>query len=386
MSYGHIQFAEFSPSANAKEAFLILESKPCSDIKKSCEHLNELLDKALKDKGLSLDYLVFSRIFFSDIENQKYELLKSQLYTKIRQGAFSFVGQSPLLSGQMAVMMNFISPPEGKKFQKNIKNIDILNNSIIIKGKNYSIIWNANHHGKSGDSAAQTDEIFSKLCDALKNHDITMNQNSLRSWIYVRDIDNNYQAMAHKRKSIFDSLGLSERTRYLASTGIEGQGYYPHTLVSIDLLSYSGMKQEQIERMDALGNMPRTIDYGITFERGLKVKFGDRSQLFISGTASIDEKGEILHSQNIERQTERMLDNIEALLNNYGGKFGDMLYFVCYLRDIYHTNEVNRIISERIPKDIPRLFLWAPVCRPGWLIEGESYAVIKEKSEFPHFL
>ena len=35
---------------------------------------------------------------------------------------------------------------------------------------------------------------------------------------------------------------------------------------------------------------------------------------------------------------------------------------------------VKKMFEERFPR-IPKVYLWAPVCRPGWLIEMECMAV-----------
>lgn len=61
-----------------------------------------------------------------------------------------------------------------------------------------------------------------------------------------------------------------------------------------------------------------TYEYGVTFERGVRVDYGDRSHIFISGTASIDNRGRVVHAGDVRRQTERMWENVEALLREGG--------------------------------------------------------------------
>ena len=50
------------------------------------------------------------------------------------------------------------------------------------------------------------------------------------------------------------------------------------------------------------------------FERGTSVEYGDRRHLFISGTASIDHRGEVVHVGDVREQTRRMWENVEKLL------------------------------------------------------------------------
>ena len=59
----------------------------------------------------------------------------------------------------------------------------------------------------------------------------------------------------------------------------------------------------------------------------------DRKQIFISGTASIDNQGEIMYPGDILKQTERMLENIDTLLQEAGGGLQDIMQAIVYLRD-----------------------------------------------------
>jgi enamine deaminase RidA (YjgF/YER057c/UK114 family) len=171
----------------------------------------------------------------------------------------------------------------------------------------------------------------------------------------------------------------------VASTGIEGNAVDSGALVSMDSLSFGGLKEKQILPMNALDNLPLTITYGVTFERGLRIKFGDRSHLYISGTASIDKSGEIMHGGDVENQTRRTLDNIEMLLKNQGAALSDMAYLLCYVRNVKHVDCVNAILKDRIPSDIPLVIMQGAVCRPGWLVEVEGVAIMPDKNHFPPF-
>ena len=100
----------------------------------------------------------------------------------------------------------------------------------------------------------------------------------------------------------------------------------------------------------------------------------DRSHVFLSGTASIDNKGEIVHPGDIAGQTLRMIENVGVLLEEAGCTFGDVMHMIVYLRNMKDYDEVYEMIMERFPEH-PKVFLLAPVCRPGWLVEMECMAV-----------
>ena len=66
-----------------------------------------------------------------------------------------------------------------------------------------------------------------------------------------------------------------------------------------------------------------------------------------------------------------------------GGQIGRCRYEV-YLRDIADYAVVKSMYDKRFP-DTPKVFVHAPVCRPGWLIEMECMGVkaLKNKEYAP---
>ena len=104
------------------------------------------------------------------------------------------------------------------------------------------------------------------------------------------------------------------------------------------------------------------------------MEYGDRAHVLISGTASINNKGEVIHVGDIVKQTERMWENVGKLLEEGGTTFDDVAQIIVYLRDISDYPMVKAMFDRKFP-DTPRVFTLAPVCRPTWLIEMECTAV-----------
>ena len=102
--------------------------------------------------------------------------------------------------------------------------------------------------------------------------------------------------------------------------------------------------------------------------------FDGRRRVFISGTASIDNRGNIVHVGDIRGQVERMWENIEALLAEAGCTFDDVAEMTVYLRDVADYPVVASLMAGRFPHT-PYIIVNAPVCRPGWLIETECIAM-----------
>jgi enamine deaminase RidA (YjgF/YER057c/UK114 family) len=138
--------------------------------------------------------------------------------------------------------------------------------------------------------------------------------------------------------------------------------------------------------MEALEHLSPTIEYGVTFERGIRIRFGDRSHLHISGTASIDKYGDIMHPGDLQKQIDRTVVNMNALLEAQGASIHDMAYIILYLRDPSVFEAVKRHVHTLIPHEIPLIPVTAAVCRPGWLIEMEGVAIIDDDAPFPEFL
>jgi enamine deaminase RidA (YjgF/YER057c/UK114 family) len=145
------------------------------------------------------------------------------------------------------------------------------------------------------------------------------------------------------------------------------------------------VRPEQIEYLSALDHLSRTAVYGVTFERGTSVAYRDRKHVILSGTASIDSKGEIVHPGDVAQQLDRTLENMEALLERAGARLGDMCHFIVYVRDPADQAEAERRMRERVG-DAPVVVVVAPVCRPGWLIEVEGMAIVEAaEEELPEF-
>jgi enamine deaminase RidA (YjgF/YER057c/UK114 family) len=320
--------------------------------------------------------------------NQKDILAASEIFNSVRPGAVSMVEQVPCTNDEVALFAYHVGR-EGEPIKK--APIDTLPgqrySGICLTGNHYTMLWTAETSAPEVCGPKnQTQQLFSSWQAAIGRRNLNLRNNLVRTWMYVRDIDNNYHGMVEGRAKLFAQEGLVRATRFIASTGIEGKGPVTAALVTMDALLFGNIKEEQLRVINAPENLSPAISYGVTFERGLRVMFGDRSHLYISGTASIDPAGTILHSGNVEKQTMRTIDNIEALLKSQGGALGDMAYAIAYVRNPKHFVCVNEILKKRLPPDLPLVFVQGAVCRPGWLFEMECMAIIPDKQEYPPFL
>ena len=291
----------------------------------------------------------------------------------------SFIEQPPCTGSDLAILAWFLKPADGR-LKKHGPMFSGWGNRLTVEGSHFTLEILANDAVGGGfQSDQQTTEVFSRLDRTLSENRWSLLGNTVRTWVYVRDIDNQYQGMTVARKAFFTGRGLTEKTRFIASTGIEARSREANELVSLDALSIGGLQAHQIQRMEALQNLCPASSYGVTFERGTRVRFGDRSHLWISGTASIDETGQVLFPTDVVAQTRRTLDDIEALLDPQGATLRNLGHLVVYLRNRNHVTDVISVLRERILNPCPGSW-----CKPlfadppgSWKSKGWRWSVIK---------
>ena len=382
----NIQYSVFSSGSGNDEYFITAASTGQPTYAEELTDLYKSFVSLLIAAGLSPEDIIFLRFCVDDIRSGKDEIFRSSFGSLFNDCAISLIQQAPLFNGKVSLFAYCIRCKKGV-LQKEKQNYNACQNSISVKGKHYTFLWTANFcNPASKDTYQQTIQLFQSFTNNLLQKDMTLLNNTVRTWIYVDDIDNNYSAMTEARKKHFIEQGLNNQTRFIASTGINGKPAEKNSFVSMDALSIGGLAKEQIVRMEAPENLCPAINYGITFERGTRICYGDRSHLLISGTASINNKGATLHKGNIEKQTLQTLENIKALLHHQDATFSDLAYLIVYLRNKKDKDVARKILSEETENDLPVLFVEASVCRPDWLIEIEGVAVIEDRNGFEEFL
>lgn len=215
--------------------------------------------------------------------------------------------------------------------------------------------------------------MFSDLIGTLSANGAMLAENCVRTWIYVKDVDVFYQDMVAARTELFARHGLTRETHYLASTGIEGACAHRYDVVLMDAYSILGLRPEQVSYLNDHTRLCATSDYNVTFERGTRIGYADRAHHFISGTASIDAAGLVVHPGDVVRQLDRALGNVESLLRSGGATLDDLTHLIVYLRDPADHARVAAALGGRFA-DLPTLILRGAVCRPDWLVEVEGIA------------
>lgn len=363
-----VHLSQFTTGSGATEIHITATPTTTGDIATQLGMLAHAYEQALASVGAAPSSAVLRRLFCSDPANQAGALAASALTRG--DCAVSVVGQAPVGPAKVALWAYHLCDPTGPL-------------TVARDGATFSLHRGAlTHHWSTGltgttvrDPYAQSRRLLADYARELGDRGLTLADHLVRTWFFVRDVDLNYGGLVQARRELFDHHGLTGDTHYTASTGIGGETTEVDALVFMDAWAISGVRPEQVRYLKAPEHLSPTRLYGVTFERATAIAYRDRAHLIVSGTASIDARGETLHVGDISRQLERTLENVEALLAEGGASGTDMSHWLVYLRDGSDAPIVQAEMRQRFP-EAPMIFVRAPVCRPAWLVEVEGIALI----------
>ena len=358
-----MQIGSFQPEGSEVREYhlLISGTNPALSFQVQVSQLENALCDWMKSPEAAGAEPLFKRFFLSDITNQQPFILQQE------KGIcpISIVQQPPLNGTKVALWC---------LFQTGLTTEVSSTGRLSAAHNGYCHHWCAGLQGDANNSEYQTRLLLESYVTQLMEQHCTLQANCLRTWFFVRDVDLNYAGVVKARKELFATQGLTAETHYIASTGIEGAPANPDSYVQMDGYAVEGIDPEQITYLKASSHLNPTYEYGVTFERGTAISYGDRKQIFLSGTASIDNTGAICFPGDVIQQTQRMMENIEALLQEAGASTKEVVQAITYLRDPADYVLVRNYFEQHYP-DLPQLIVKAPVCRPGWLIETECIAL-----------
>ena len=348
-----IQQSFFEYSDGRREAHAIIRPDASLPFAAQLEQLNAEI------ASLELPLLLV-RYFLTDAANQQ-----AEVEARAPQCAVSIIQQPPLGGEKVAAwvwMRSDAAPALGSDGLWTTPDGDL---TMVLQTATAAV---------GDDSEQSTRDMLFELDRKLIDRGGSLADNCLRTWLLVRDVDRNYAGVVKGRNVAFNAMGLTTDTHFIASTGINGSVADSRRLVAMDSVSYLGMEQSAVRYLTAPQWLNPTSEYGVAFERATAVELPGRRCVFVSGTASINNRGEVVYPGDVVAQADRMLQNVETLLAEGGCTMNDMAHLLVYLRDPADAPVVSKMFRERFPR-LPFVVLHAPVCRPAWLIEVECMAL-----------
>ena len=321
-----MQISSFTGKGGTTEYQVMVSiTDPCLSFVEQLQNLLRVYVTVVKEELSNDATAVFRRYFLSDAANQTDSVMEWEC-----ESAFCplSIVQQPPLNGTKIAMWTYLQTG---------MSVQTYDSGLLEASHNgYRHLWGGGAFNKAANSEYQTRLLLNDYVMQLMGQRCTLASHCVRTWFFVQNVDVNYAGVVKARKEVFITQNLTEKTHY---------------------------------------------EYGVTFERGTAVTYGDRKQVFISGTASIDNRGEIVYPGDIVKQTERMMENISVLLKEADATTRDITQAISYLRDMADYAVVKKYFEAHYP-DLPHLIVLAPVCRPGWLIETECIAVVPTESSF----
>ncbi len=360
----------------------IVDGSPREQAAKFYGCLPRLLERA----GAKMSDVVLERVFFRDIEQDFATLQEVRRDAYQEAGvtgeelpAASYVNQPPCVAPQafelqvQAVLPNGDSKVIVESFPEVAPHT--AKKIVHIGPRRHLYITNINGARPDGsipsDFREQADIMFERAVPELAAHGTTF-PHVLRTWCYLNDIDRDYDEFNRSRNAFFTRHNVK---RLPASTGIRAGLYPPGVQCSFDLYTLLDHQGVEIEVMHT-PTLNEADEYGSSFSRGMKVVLPEKTVLYISGTASVDECGATVHLDDVRKQVERMLLNVQELLRAQDSSFADLVQVITYLKRSDYLPTFTDVWQQWGLGGLPNSFVEAGVCRPDLLCELEAIAII----------
>lgn len=382
----NVQVARVESEGLTEYFFCVRPLRDEGDIEVQAQSIYEALFRTLKTHGVAPESLITKKVFFSDVDLQfqKWTSVKQGVYGQMEQSsedgpAVTFLHQPPCHPGRQCELQAYAIVPTGPQpiTVRSVEGLPGLASGKVVEyqGQRHIYVLNLTGNGAPDnhlDFVGQAEQMFERA-DACLQKEGTSFRDVVRTWIYLADLERDYDAFNPVRTAFFKQHGVR---RIPASTGIQGATFPWTRGCTMDLYALVADSSVKIERMHA-PSMNEAPSYGSSFSRGMAVTGNGKTMLYVSGTASIDTQGQIMHVGDIDGQVNRMLQNVEELLGARNAGLHDAVTAITYLKRPEFLDAFHRVWNERgLPADIPNTVSIADVCRPEWLCEIEVIAVI----------
>lgn len=291
----------------------------------------------------------------------------------------AFIGQAPADGAALAVLAGVVVPRErGTWSVRDVRaatscDCDGCARSgarVVHLGRQASL-QTTNLYGAGDDAYEQTLAAFRAGARLLADCGLGF-ADVVRTWLQLRDIDRDYDALNAARRDFFAESAIELRP---ASTGVGGMPFPDRHLVSLTLHALRRERPLTVTRMST-PLLNEAWSYGADFSRGLRVGESNKVTLHVSGTASIDDAGCTVHVGDFAAQATRMIDNLESLLAGQGATRDDLASGVTYLKHARDAAALHEIHRRRGFDRFPCAVVQADLCRPELLCETEVVAVL----------
>lgn len=233
--------------------------------------------------------------------------------------------------------------------------------------------------------AEQTKEMFNRASRLLKQEGASF-KNVVRTWIYLSKILEWYSEFNKVRNGRFLEFGLfqdpeaeqqrAEQVYMPASTGIEGDNpagssgtmdvfaVIPSSPSTVEIEPVTGLKQKSAYR------------YGSAFSRAMRISETDCTHILVSGTASINDRGETVFLGDTRAQMHKTIEIVDALIRTKGATLANICDATVFLKNAEDIKIWREVSKEKGLDNMPQVCMVADVCRDDLLFELDANVVL----------
>jgi enamine deaminase RidA (YjgF/YER057c/UK114 family) len=351
----------------AKEMFILCRPDVAEkDVGGQTEFVYRTLHDAVQKEGGATEHVLREMVFFRDIQRDLGPFQKARGINTLYAPAATFIQQPPVNENSLIEVLAYVLIPRSGS----LKSHSAAQSGRVFQQGGLKHVFLANICGLPGNSEEESYNMFKTAGERLQEEHLSF-RDVIRTWIHLGDIDRDYAGLNLGRTRYFREQGLALPP---ASTGIGGM---PPLQTQRMCLSLYAMERggSEIQCMST-PTLNEAWMYGSDFSRGVKVVGSNGIDLFISGTASVDEKGLTVHENDFEAQAERMILNISTLLENQNATWRDVVSAITYLKDPADAQCLLEVFRRRRIDGFPNVLVQALVCRPDLLCEMEAIAIL----------
>ena len=350
---------------------------------RQAEAVYEGLRDVLAAEGVGADTVVSERVFVRRVPHHVdvARAARSRVLGDVgSQPAITFVGQPPLGDESDLSLAAIAIVPRAPHSSTHAVHRGIAcpcadcargARARVVRLGDQTSLWTGNVYGSGPTPVDEAYDMFRVAEGLLADASMTF-RDVMRTWIHVRDIDRDYDALNQARRAFFRDRGITRRP---ASTGVQGIPASGMHAFSLNLFAMRSSGALDVTPMSS-PSLNEAWSYGADFSRGLRVADANQVTLYVSGTASVDEGGRTADVSDFAAQAERMLHNVASLLDGQHARFVDLVSGVAYLKHARDVAALRAICRARGFHGFPCAVVEAPLCRPDLLCEVEAVAVL----------
>jgi enamine deaminase RidA (YjgF/YER057c/UK114 family) len=362
----------------AIETYLQCRPDPSAgkDIVRQTESVYRGLSSQLHSQSSTLAQVVFETVFFRNI-SRDFDMFRAARLAAYRSAAggvpvlpaATFVEQPPLDTDADLVVSALAFSPHREESAATGFTEPAIARSFALAGQEY--LFAGDICGAHGDAFDQAFNMFCVADEVLAHAGMDF-RNVIRTWIYLKEMERDYGEFNRARREFFRQRQVM---LHPASTGIRGTPGHAGADFALAFCAMRGPRPLDVSAMTT-PKLNEARSYGSDFSRGLRVVEANKTGLYVSGTASVDEEGRTAYVNDFDAQVARMLLNVETLLAAQGASFQNVVSAFTYLKSPADAPAFQRILRERGLSEMPNVLVHAAVCRPDLLCEMEAIAAL----------